>query len=235
MGIPSLTVTNVPGSPFTWSHPYCCQCRSRNCRSINSRLILPKSQPLPFSSQKRLVKQWQWKSKPLTCLHVSYLSWLSLVESTLSCKKNWLDAKVRALLETTRNAFYIGRGQDYGSHEASLKLKEISLHPMWRFRGWRTRMVLPWLKRESVLAPPCQIQFLATTPWKYPRSGSSCVLRSYYFQKKMLPKTWRSFCMTVHPTTNLNGQINATSRLLLQPYTVDSMWTNHVTLLSKIE
>jgi len=34
---------------------------------------------------------------------------------------------VRALLATTRNAFYIGRGQDYYvAMEASLKLKEIS-------------------------------------------------------------------------------------------------------------
>ena len=35
--------------------------------------------------------------------------------------------KVCGLLETTRNAFYIGRGQDYYvAMEASLKLKEIS-------------------------------------------------------------------------------------------------------------
>ena len=38
-----------------------------------------------------------------------------------------IDEKVRGLLETTRNAFYIGRGQDYYvAMEASLKLKEIS-------------------------------------------------------------------------------------------------------------
>ena len=38
-----------------------------------------------------------------------------------------IDNKVRGLLETTRNAFYIGRGQDYYvAMEASLKLKEIS-------------------------------------------------------------------------------------------------------------
>ncbi len=39
--------------------------------------------------------------------------------------------KVRGLLETTRNAFYIGRGQDYYvAMEASLKLKRNFLHPM---------------------------------------------------------------------------------------------------------
>ena len=48
------------------------------------------------------------------------------IESTLS-EKETIDAKVRELLETTRNAFYIGRGQDYYvAMEASLKLKEIS-------------------------------------------------------------------------------------------------------------
>ena len=48
------------------------------------------------------------------------------IESTLS-EKETIEAKVRELLETTRNAFYIGRGQDYYvAMEASLKLKEIS-------------------------------------------------------------------------------------------------------------
>ena len=42
-------------------------------------------------------------------------------------EKELIDNKVRGLLETTRNAFYIGRGQDYYvAMEASLKLKEIS-------------------------------------------------------------------------------------------------------------
>ena len=48
------------------------------------------------------------------------------IEATLS-EKDSIDEKVRDLLATTRNAFYIGRGQDYYvAMEASLKLKEIS-------------------------------------------------------------------------------------------------------------
>ena len=48
------------------------------------------------------------------------------IESTLS-EKEVIDEKVAALLAETRNAFYIGRGQDYYvAMEASLKLKEIS-------------------------------------------------------------------------------------------------------------
>ena len=42
-------------------------------------------------------------------------------------EKEVIDEKVAALLAETRNAFYIGRGQDYYvAMEASLKLKEIS-------------------------------------------------------------------------------------------------------------
>ena len=48
------------------------------------------------------------------------------IESTLS-EKEVIDGKVANLLAETRNAFYIGRGQDYYvAMEASLKLKEIS-------------------------------------------------------------------------------------------------------------
>lgn len=48
------------------------------------------------------------------------------IEATLS-EKDLIASKVEKLLATTRNAFYIGRGNDYYvAMEASLKLKEIS-------------------------------------------------------------------------------------------------------------
>ena len=48
------------------------------------------------------------------------------IEATLS-EKEAISEKVEKLLATTRNAFYIGRGNDYYvAMEASLKLKEIS-------------------------------------------------------------------------------------------------------------
>ena len=48
------------------------------------------------------------------------------IEATLS-EKDMISEKVENLLATTRNAFYIGRGNDYYvAMEASLKLKEIS-------------------------------------------------------------------------------------------------------------
>ncbi|HGI7298662.1 TPA: SIS domain-containing protein, partial [Streptococcus pyogenes] len=48
------------------------------------------------------------------------------IEATLS-EKDLVAEKVQALLTTTRNAFYIGRGNDYYvAMEAALKLKEIS-------------------------------------------------------------------------------------------------------------
>ena len=47
------------------------------------------------------------------------------IEATLS-EKDVIAEKVESLLKTTRNAFYIGRGNDYYvAMEASLKLKEI--------------------------------------------------------------------------------------------------------------
>ena len=57
---------------------------------------------------------------------MSYQLLLSQFEATLS-EKDMISEKVENLLATTRNAFYIGRGNDYYvAMEASLKLKEIS-------------------------------------------------------------------------------------------------------------
>src|SRR5574340_69181 len=57
---------------------------------------------------------------------VGLLNDKDFVIATLS-EKELIENKVAGLLETTRNAFYIGRGQDYYvSMEASLKLKEVS-------------------------------------------------------------------------------------------------------------
>ena len=96
MGIPSLTVTNVPGSTLS--------------REANHTMLLHAGPEIAVASTKAYTAQIVAQS----------------IESTLS-EKETIDAKVCDLLETTRNAFYIGRGQDYYvAMEASLKLKEIS-------------------------------------------------------------------------------------------------------------
>ncbi|NMH33317.1 glutamine--fructose-6-phosphate transaminase (isomerizing) [Streptococcus sanguinis] len=126
MGIPSLTVTNVPGSTLS--------------REANHTMLLHAGPEIAVASTKAYTAQiatLAFLAKAVGDANASekatafdLVHELSLVaqsiESTLS-KKELIDNKVRGLLETTRNAFYIGRGQDYYvAMEASLKLKEIS-------------------------------------------------------------------------------------------------------------
>ena len=126
MGIPSLTVTNVPGSTLS--------------REANHTMLLHAGPEIAVASTKAYTAQiatLAFLAKAVGDANASekaaafdLVHELSLVaqsiESTLS-EKELIDNKVCGLLETTRNAFYIGRGQDYYvAMEASLKLKEIS-------------------------------------------------------------------------------------------------------------
>ena len=126
MGIPSLTVTNVPGSTLS--------------REANHTMLLHAGPEIAVASTKAYTAQiatLAFLAKAVGDANASekaaafdLVHELSLVaqsiESTLS-EKELIDNKVRGLLETTRNAFYIGRGQDYYvAMEASLKLKAIS-------------------------------------------------------------------------------------------------------------
>ena len=126
MGIPSLTVTNVPGSTLS--------------REANHTMLLHAGPEIAVASTKAYTAQIATlaflakavgdandseKATAFDLVHELSLVAQS-IESTLS-EKELIDNKVRGLLETTRNAFYIGRGQDYYvAMEASLKLKEIS-------------------------------------------------------------------------------------------------------------
>ena len=126
MGIPSLTVTNVPGSTLS--------------READMTMLLHAGPEIAVASSKAYTAQiaalaflakavgeanGNKKAKAFDLVHELSIVAQS-IESTLS-EKEVIDEKVRGLLETTRNAFYIGRGQDYYvAMEASLKLKEIS-------------------------------------------------------------------------------------------------------------
>ncbi|RSJ24021.1 Glutamine--fructose-6-phosphate aminotransferase [isomerizing] [Streptococcus intermedius] len=126
MGIPSLTVTNVPGSTLS--------------REATHTMLLHAGPEIAVASTKAYTAQiatlaflakavgdanGNEKAKQFDLVHeLSIVA--QAIEATLS-EKDSIDDKVRALLATTRNAFYIGRGQDYYvAMEASLKLKEIS-------------------------------------------------------------------------------------------------------------
>ena len=126
MGIPSLTVTNVPSSTLS--------------READMTMLLHAGPEIAVASTKAYTAQiaalaflakavgeanGNEKAKAFDLVHELSIVAQS-IESTLS-EKEVIDEKVRGLLETTRNAFYIGRGQDYYvAMEASLKLKEIS-------------------------------------------------------------------------------------------------------------
>ena len=126
MGIPSLTVTNVPGSTLS--------------REATHTMLLHAGPEIAVASTKAYTAQiatlaflakavgdanGNEKAKQFDLVHeLSIVA--QAIEATLS-EKDSIDDKVRALLATTRNAWYIGRGQDYYvAMEASLKLKEIS-------------------------------------------------------------------------------------------------------------
>ncbi|WP_247936111.1 glutamine--fructose-6-phosphate transaminase (isomerizing) [Streptococcus constellatus] len=126
MGIPSLTVTNVPGSTLS--------------REATHTMLLHAGPEIAVASTKAYTAQiatlaflakavgdanGNEKAKQFDLVHeLSIVA--QAIEATLS-EKDSIDEKVHELLATTRNAFYIGRGQDYYvAMEASLKLKEIS-------------------------------------------------------------------------------------------------------------
>ena len=126
MGIPSLTVANVPGSTLS--------------REATHTMLLHAGPEIAVASTKAYTAQiatlaflakavgdanGNEKAKTFDLVHeLSIVA--QAIEATLS-EKDGIDEKVRDLLATTRNAFYIGRGQDYYvAMEASLKLKEIS-------------------------------------------------------------------------------------------------------------
>lgn len=125
-GIPSLTVTNVPGSTLS--------------RETTHTMLLHAGPEIAVASSKAYTAQIATlailakavgdaignpKAKAFDVLHELSLVAQS-IEATL-VQKETIAEKVANLLATARNAFYIGRGIDYYvAMEASLKLKEIS-------------------------------------------------------------------------------------------------------------
>ena len=160
------------------------------------------------------------------------------IESTLSEKEN-IDAKVRELLETTRNAFYIGRGQDYYvAMEASLKLKEISYIQCEGFAAGELKHGTIALIEEgtpvlALLSDPVLANHTRGNIQE--RRSQPVVLRYLQSQKKMLPKRQMISFLRLSTLTSHQSQWSYQRNwsLTLQPSTVDSMWTNHVTLLSQ--
>ena len=126
MGIPSLTVTNVPGSTLSREATYTMLLHAGPEIAVAST----KAYTAQIATLAVLAKAVGDANGHAYAKDFDLVHELSIVaqsiEASLS-EKDVIAEKVEKLLATTRNAFYIGRGSDYYvSMEASLKLKEIS-------------------------------------------------------------------------------------------------------------
>ena len=123
---PSLTITNVKGSTLSREASYTLLLHAGPEIAVAStKAYTAQIAALAFLAKAVGEANGNEKAQAFDLVHELSIVAQS-IESTLS-EKELIDSKVRELLETTRNAFYIGRGQDYYvAMEASLKLKEIS-------------------------------------------------------------------------------------------------------------
>ncbi|NQO44824.1 glutamine--fructose-6-phosphate transaminase (isomerizing) [Streptococcus suis] len=126
MGIPSLTITNVPGSTLSREATYTMLLHAGPEIAVAST----KAYTAQIATLAILAKAVGDANGNAYAKEFDLVHELSIVaqsiEASLS-EKDVIAEKVEKLLSTTRNAFYIGRGSDYYvSMEASLKLKEIS-------------------------------------------------------------------------------------------------------------
>lgn len=126
MSIPSLTVTNVPGSTLSREATYTMLLHAGPEIAVAST----KAYTAQIATLAVLAKAVGDANGNAYAKDFDLVHELSIVaqsiEASLS-EKDVIAEKVEKLLATTRNAFYIGRGSDYYvSMEASLKLKEIS-------------------------------------------------------------------------------------------------------------
>lgn len=126
LGIPSLTVTNVPGSTLS--------------REATHTMLLHAGPEIAVASSKAYTAQIATLAILAKAVgdaignpkaaDFDVLRELSLVAQSIEAtlvQKEVIADKVEKLLSKARNAFYIGRGTDYYvAMEASLKLKEIS-------------------------------------------------------------------------------------------------------------
>lgn len=126
MGIPSLTVTNVPGSTLSREATYTMLLHAGPEIAVASTKAYT-AQIAALAFLAKAVGEANGKEEAFGFNLIHELSLVAQsIEATLS-EKDMIADKVEKLLSTTRNAFYIGRGNDYYvAMEASLKLKEIS-------------------------------------------------------------------------------------------------------------
>lgn len=126
MGIPSLTITNVPGSTLSREATYTMLIHAGPEIAVAStKAYTAQVATLAFLAKAVGEANGKAEAKDFDLVHELSIVAQS-IEATLS-EKDVISEKVVQLLISTRNAFYIGRGNDYYvTMEAALKLKEIS-------------------------------------------------------------------------------------------------------------
>ncbi|HGI4307302.1 TPA: glutamine--fructose-6-phosphate transaminase (isomerizing) [Streptococcus agalactiae] len=126
MGIPSLTITNVPGSTLSREATYTLLIHAGPEIAVAStKAYTAQVATLAFLAKAVGEANGKAEAKDFDLVHELSIVAQS-IEATLS-EKDVISEKVEQLLISTRNAFYIGRGNDYYvTMEAALKLKEIS-------------------------------------------------------------------------------------------------------------
>lgn len=126
MGIPSLTITNVPGSTLSREATYTMLIHAGPEIAVAStKAYTAQVATLAFLAKGVGEANGKAEAKDFDLVHELSIVAQS-IEATLS-EKDVISEKVEQLLISTRNAFYIGRGNDYYvTMEAALKLKEIS-------------------------------------------------------------------------------------------------------------
>ncbi|HGC9038097.1 TPA: glutamine--fructose-6-phosphate transaminase (isomerizing) [Streptococcus agalactiae] len=126
MGIPSLTITNVPGSTLSREATYTMLIHAGPEIAVAStKAYTAQVATLAFLAKAVGEANGKAEAKDFDLVHELSIVAQS-IEATLS-EKDVISEKVDQLLISTRNAFYIGRGNDYYvTMEAALKLKEIS-------------------------------------------------------------------------------------------------------------
>ncbi|HGD0835938.1 TPA: glutamine--fructose-6-phosphate transaminase (isomerizing) [Streptococcus agalactiae] len=126
MGIPSLTITNVPGSTLSREATYTMLIHAGPEIAVAStKAYTAQVATLAFLAKAVGEANGKAEAKDFDLVHELSIVAQS-IEATLS-EKDVISEKVEQLLISTRNVFYIGRGNDYYvTMEAALKLKEIS-------------------------------------------------------------------------------------------------------------
>ncbi|HGD6803553.1 TPA: glutamine--fructose-6-phosphate transaminase (isomerizing) [Streptococcus agalactiae] len=126
MGIPSLTITNVPGSTLSREATYTMLIHAGPEIAVAStKAYTAQVATLAFLAKAVGEANGKAEAKDFDLVHELSIVAQS-IEATLS-EKDVISEKVEQLLISTRNAFYIGRGNDYYvTMEAALKIKEIS-------------------------------------------------------------------------------------------------------------